>query len=346
MYIKEKNSIEVSGRGSWVTLSQIKEIVGEDKILEERKGEFLLNASLHIQNGVTLYLDQEEIEWLKLLSDKKRFVHLEISNASLIINGVKITSWDLSKNDVDRNYKDGRSYVIANYQSLITIDNAEISYLGYLDPKGSEAYGFSLKVPEKSRQKYFLTGSIKGSRFHNNYVGAYTSGGQEISWRKNRFYNNISHGLHFDKNSKRFTIEDNSIYNNGKHGIFFSNESSYNTVLRNNVFSNALYGIAIERSRGNILIQNILQDSTIGLVLSDANDNSVEENKVLENNIGIRLDEAHANTIHKNSLKYNRTGVYFSENSSNNRLIANSIANNRLYKFFTKKGARENLLVE
>lgn len=362
-YDENSNTVIINGRGNSVTLAIIRDAIGEKYIKESRPKEWIINANILAQNGVTFHIDQNEATLVKLESNSKKFVKIIVENAVLDIDGVKITSWDDSAQDVDRVLTDGRSYILAKYTSLIRINDAELAYLGYPPPTSATdaSYGVSLKVPEKSKEKYFITGQVIQSKFHNNYTGMYVSTAGGIRMSNNSFYNNITHGLHIDGGTHDFVIENNTMHDNGEYGIILSDgstknllqnnavykneegivlsDTSQNTLMRNTIFSNTL-GLRLSKSPSNKISYNNIQDnSQYGMyIYEDSASNFISNNTLIKNSIALSI-QSNSNTVYKNNIQKNRTGIYLSKNASGNQLIANQIAQNRLYAVFTKTTA-------
>lgn len=358
-YDERSNTIIVNGRGNSVTLSIIRDAIGEQYVKEVKPREWIINANVLVKNGVTFHIDQNEATWLKMASNRKKFVKITVENGVLDIHGVKITSWDESRQDVDRTLTDGRSYILAKYASLIRINGAELAYLGYPPtPATDPSYGVSFKVPEKSKEKYFLTGQVIGSKFHNNYAGMYISSAGGMHMSNNSFYNNDTHGLYIDEQTYDFVIENNAIHNNGKYGIILAdgstknllqnntvyeneegivlNDAWQNTITRNNIFSNTL-GLRLNKSTSNKIDYNNIKDSSrYGMYMyEDAASNFISNNTLQKNAIALSI-QSNGNTVYRNNIQKNRTGIYLSKNASDNKLVANQIAQNRLYSVFTK----------
>jgi mannuronan 5-epimerase len=79
--------------------------------MENADGVWLLNASIVVDKGATLYVNSSDLSWFKLLTrqgnggEGKRGADTNIIevHGSLKIDSVKVTSWNLSSNDYGRN---------------------------------------------------------------------------------------------------------------------------------------------------------------------------------------------------------------------------------------------------
>ena len=208
---KKTNTLLVTGRGRQITLKDIVSNGGKSYLEEISSKIWLAKATIFLSDGITLRLDKNEVEWLKLESNKKGFVMLRSLNSDIIINGVKITSWDTENNDYDKELKDGRSFIMVKDNSRMDIYSSELSYLGY--PTSSDIaaspYGVSWKLSNLKLKKELLTGEVINSKFHHNYFGAYTYGATGMLWKGNEFYENVRYGLDPHDDSNGFLVEDN-----------------------------------------------------------------------------------------------------------------------------------------
>lgn len=333
-YDAPTNTIEVRGRGQQVTLAHLRGATGSERVREVAPGEWLATANIHIQTGVQLLLEKSTVRWLKLASSERGFVWLRTTNGQIVISGTTVTSWDEARERVDDEVHDGRSYILASHGSRMDISDAEIAYLGYPVPEGgpSATYGVSWKHPEFEAGRYLLTGEVVRSRFHNNFHGAYVSGGYGMLWRDNEFYDNAEYGLDLYGQSDRFLVEGNRLNNNGLHGMILAERSQYNTVQHNQSRANGGHGIILHAaSDHNVVVHNTVQQQQDGIVLYGSSDNMVAANAVQQNERGVRVAAAsQRNVLADNILTHNdRYGVYLADESSANELLRNTIAGSR-----------------
>lgn len=324
-YDKKTNSLLVTGRGKTVTLKDIQNRVGKKYLVEETPKVWNAKASLILYHGVTLKLSRAEVMWLKLESNKNGFTMLRAINGDILIDGVKITSWDSEEQDYDKNLKDGRSFVMVKDNSRMDIYDSELAYLGYAtSPELSVSpYGVSWKSSSLKLKKIMLTGEVKNSKFHHNYFGTYTYGATGMLWQGNEFYENVRYGLDPHDDSNGFLVEENYAHNNGTHGIIFSKRCMYNTI------------------RNNVSINNKLH----GIMLHELSDNNVVENNVLTGNTsGIALWHSSNNIVRNNTLENNRHGIRANFSSDENIFENNTISNSKLYGFYLYDKANKNVI--
>src|SRR3990167_8769859 len=202
-YDENSNSLVVTGRGKRVTLKDIQNKGGKNYLEEIAPKIWLAKASIFIYHGATLTLSSDEVDWLKLESNPKHFSTLRSLSGDIIIDGVKITSWDSQKNDYDTNISDGRSFIMVKDNARMDIYNSELAYLGYpTSPELSVSpYGVSWKLSKQKLKSVLITGEIINSTFHHNYFGAYTYGATGMTWKGNKFYENTRYGLRSEEHT-------------------------------------------------------------------------------------------------------------------------------------------------
>ena len=108
---------------------------------------WLLNAGITVEKGSTLIIDPKDTKWLKIFDDRK-IANPIIVHGSLLIDSVKVTSWDPNTNDYvkfdpeilqDKEHEHTgidavpRPYIMIDKGATGTtnITNSEIAYLGY-----------------------------------------------------------------------------------------------------------------------------------------------------------------------------------------------------------------------
>lgn len=342
-YDAQTNTITVSGRGLSTNLTNIKDSVGEDHLKEVSPGVWFLTANLSIRSGVTLTISKDEASWLKLLSRKDKFVMIQGYNATILIDGVKITSWDDTINTYDTNMNDKRSFILVKNGSRMDIYNSELAYLGY--PRAlsldTSPYGVSWRLPPRNHENTLLTGEILNSKFHNNYFGVYTFGATGMQWKGNEFYDNVRYGFDPHDDSNGALIENNVARDNGSHGFIISKRCMYNTFRNNISYNNKLHGIMLhEKSDHNVLENNTLYGNTDGLAIWHSSDNIIRNNTFYGNKSGIRANVgSNDNMITQNKIYDQKEyGVYLYDNANNNSIVNNAVHDNKMAFYIKTKG--------
>lgn len=326
-------SITVSGRGNIIDLKTVANSVGPDYLEEVEPGIWYLKSNLHLRTGVTLKLDRNEVKWLKMKSDKKGFAMLLAYNSDVMINGVKITSWDEGKKTFDTDQSDGRSFVLVKDNSRMDIKDSELAYLGYPRPLKSpySTYGVSWKLSIGSLGLYLLTGEVTNSKFHDNYFGLYTFGATGMLFRENEFYKNTRYGLDPHDDSNGFLVEDNIFHDNGTHGLIFSKRCINNTIRNNLSYNNKLHGIMLhEESNNNLIVNNEIYGNHDGISIDGSKKNIVRDNNILANKRGIVADKVSTeNFLYSNRISNNKQyGVYLYDKADKNEISKNQLNNN------------------
>jgi parallel beta-helix repeat protein len=319
-YDGDSNTI-VLREGSVTTLGGLGRALNRPELLRElAPGEWLLAAKLEIRKDAALTIAAPETRWLKLRSDDAGYVAIRAVGGQLELDKTCVSSWDVPRNDYDRNYEDGRSYVLARDGSRMVIRGSELRYLGY---DQDESFGVAWRTPGTG-------GEIVDSYLAYNFFGLYTYEVSDLIIRGNEVHHNVLYGLDPHTRSLRLVIEDNVVHNNGKHGIILADACS-NGVVRNNVVYNNLH-------HGIVLFQQ-------------SNTNVVEGNLVYGNGAqGINVNEAFTNTLRANIVYDNlEAGIGVGQGSGANQVIDNDVHANRkdgivLYSDAVDTSVRKNMV--
>ena len=299
-------------------------------------GEYLLKANLRVSDGVSFEMTSngDGLQYLKIEGSNGIIVH-----GRILIDGVKITSWNASSNDIvpqDGSGSVGRGYVQFDASEGSKIMNSEFAYLGY-NELGRR--GFDLHGVASSRFGYGPTHDmeVRGSKFHHMWRAFYSTGAYDISIDANEYHHNLNYavdphsgshdmnitnnwvhhnpiGIICSVNCTNILIEGNKVEDNIRAGIFFSRNMSGSTA-RDNQVNNSTSGIIISESSNNQIHNNTIEAAASeGILLfnpSEPDDgltveNSVYNNTVLNSPIGINATRSY-NNILENSLFSNIT---------------------------------------
>lgn len=342
-----ENAIRVKGKGAFVSISDLAQRLRNVSALEQTgEKEWILRRNLFIDDGVTLIIEKEDVEKLKLYSSSDGFVWIKAENGNIVIRDTEVTSWDEKVGDVDRNYEDGRSYILQKSSGRMDIMNSEISYLGYYgypnrgNPFGGP-YGVSWKIQDGYFKKELSTGSVTNSRIHDNLFGIYTYGATGILISRNEIDHNAQYGIDPHDDSNHMMITENHVHDNGNHGIITSKRCYANMIRGNYSHDNALHGIMLDRDSNNNLVEyNYTSGNVNGIALYHSSDNIIRNNQFIDNQIGIRANNySHGNYFEKNIIKANAKGIYFYDNASKNMIIESDFSNNALNVHFKNKSS-------
>jgi parallel beta-helix repeat protein len=330
-YDQTENTITINCDASFLDVVQT---INDPEILENLgNGEYILNANLEVADGIRFEMNsnQHGLQYLKIAGENGIIVH-----GTILINGVKITSWDISDEDViPQDINDGsirRAYIQFDASEGSQIINSEFAYLGYQE-LGKR--GFDLWGPDAS---YSGEGSshdmvIRGSEFHNMRFAFYSRGAYNIVVEENEYHHNVKYALdpHSGTHDMNITnnwlhhnpigaicsdrcsnilIEGNRVEHNTDHGIFFS-RNMYDSVVRNNYVLNTTSGITVSESPNNQIYDNTIEGANsqaIRLFNPPVPDDGVTEGNIVYNNIitssedGISAARSHDNILESNTF--------------------------------------------
>jgi parallel beta-helix repeat protein len=325
--------------------------INDQSVLEklEQDGEYLLKANLRVADGMTFEMTSNEddnLQYLKIAGANGIIVH-----GRILIDGVKITSWDASSNDVvqqDRDGSVGRGYIQFDASEGSEIINSEFAYLGY-NELGRR--GFDLHGEGDSRFGYGPSSDmvIRDSKFHHMWRAFYSTGAYNITIDGNEYHHNLNYavdphsgthdmnitnnwvhhnsiGIICSLNCSNILVEGNKVEDNIRAGIFFSRNMT-DSIARNNQIYNATSGIIVSESRDNQVYDNTIEAATSeGILLFNPSelddggfteDNLVYNNTILSSATGINAIRSYDNILEKNTFSNIASSEYLlSRNSS------------------------------
>ncbi|MDQ3848929.1 MAG: right-handed parallel beta-helix repeat-containing protein, partial [Thermoproteota archaeon] len=281
-YEEAENTISVNCNSSFLDVLQT--VNDPDIIQDLGNGEYLLNANLQVVDGVTFQMTSngDGLQYLKLAGENGIIVY-----GTILIDGVKITSWNPSDEDViqqDMNGTIRRGYIQFAASEGSQITNSEFGYLGYVEPgrRGIDLLGGGGPSHDMV---------IRGSKFHNMWMGFYSNAAYNVTIDGSEYYENIkysldphtlTHGMKITNNwihnnpigpicSDRcwdILIEGNLVQDTTNAAIFFSRNMT-DSIARNNHVVNARTGILLSESPNNQIYNNTIEGASregIGLI--------------------------------------------------------------------------------
>ena len=325
-YDAPTNTITLAA-GQGVPLPELAGLVGNPAALRETAhGEWLLGANILVLRGASLQVTAPSVRWLMMSSGPAGFVTLKAFGGGLHVEGSCITSWDAAQGRVDTEHTDGRSFVLARDGAHLTIDRAELRYLGYGEV---ESYGLAWRTEGTN-------GRITGSIVSHLYYGLYTYAVGGLMVQDNEFHDNLLYGIDPHTRSHHLTIERNVVHNNGKHGIILA-EDCTDSVIRNNlVYNNDHHGIVLYlRSDRNLVEDNeVFGNTAQGINVNESSRNTIRGNSVydnLESGIGI-AQTAQDNVVEQNQVRGNQQdGVRLVSEATQTTVRDNVIGENMRY---------------
>jgi mannuronan 5-epimerase len=311
------------------SIADIDRGISNDDVLNSNGDEWVLDATIVVQDGATLSIDGSDVSWLKIAGDNGIIVDGELE-----VNGVRITSWDKDDQDVIDQNSDGsveRAFVRIRDSDRVVVTNSEFGYLGYADPgkRGFDVFG----EPSSNIE-------IRGSEFHNMWMAFYSREASNVTIDNNEYHHNIKYAL--DPHSGTFNvtvtnnhlhhnpigvicswdcynilIEGNEVNNNTDVGIFLS-RNMHDSIVRNNVLYNENVGIVLAESPDNEVYSNKVEASSTGVFLfnpENPDDGETENNRIWNNSItgaefGIHASRSHDNVLENNQLSDIKSSEY------------------------------------
>jgi parallel beta-helix repeat protein len=216
-----------------------------------------------------------------------------------------VRSWNPRAGRPDRVLRDGRATIAVRGQGRLDASNATFARLGFYMGTVS---GFALWA----RAKEHGTGTVRHSRFVNNYNGAYSFGARKMRWIANRFVHNRVYGFDPHTGSSGFLVRGNYAARNGRHGIIFSHTCHRNVIRGNLSEHNSWHGIVLDDgkhgnrpSNFNVVTDNVVRDNAgVGIQIDGSAHNRIRGNRIVGSRQGVRIiGPAKDNVITRNSVR-------------------------------------------
>jgi parallel beta-helix repeat protein len=338
----ERNQITISCPKD-VTLSDINNAIqSPDLLKKDDNNTWLLDSRIVIKQGATLTIDSKDTTWLKMLEGDKNGdgdrdnVNSIIVLGSLIIDSVKITSWDPETSDYikfefdilpDREHEHTgidaipRPYIKTDDEitGIMNITNSELAYLGY--ECGSGCSGLS----------YFGsngTSIVKNNEIHHNRFGFYSVGVGNVVLEDNHVHDNFMYGFDPHTATHDMVIRNNTVHDHGAMGIICSLDCYNITIEDNEVYNSAGSGIMFSRNMyDSVARNNNVHDEVKCIFLSQSHNNEVYNNTASNcESQGIYLyHNSVENKVYNNTLINATKGIEFSDDSMGNTIENNII---------------------
>jgi poly(beta-D-mannuronate) C5 epimerase len=325
-YDQGENTIAINCNASFLDVVQT--INDDPDVIENLgNGEYILNANLEVADGVTFEMTSngaDDLQYLKIAGANGIIVYGKIA-----INGVKITSWDVSVDDVIQQNINGtipRAYIQFAASEGSQILNSEFGYLGFVEPGRR---GFDLLGGGGPSHDML----VRSSKFHDMWMAFFSNGAYNITVDGNEYYNNIKYSLdpHTTTHDMNITnnwihdnpigpicsdrcsdilIEGNLIQDTANAAIFFSRNMT-DSIARDNHVINAETGILLSESPNNQVYNNTIEGATVeGIRLLNpeliddgmTEGNLVYDNAISDSEIGIRATRSHNNIVENNAF--------------------------------------------
>src|ERR671918_1351103 len=261
------NTITVTCDASFLDVVQA---INDPEILEqeeEQEGQYILNANLEVADGVTFEMTSngDGLQYLKIAGENGIIVY-----GKILIDGVIITSWDVSEEDViqqDLNGTIRRGYVQFAASEGSQILNSEFGYLGDIEPGRR---GFNLFGEGPSHDMV-----IRGSTFHDMWFAFYSNSAYNITVDGNEYFNNIRYALDPHTVTYNMSITNNWLHNNPIGAI--CSDKCYDILIEGNLVEhNSNAGIFLSRNMTNSIVRNNnIYNSSTGILVSESPNNLI-----------------------------------------------------------------------
>jgi parallel beta-helix repeat protein len=310
-----------------VTLPQLAKLVRrQDALKEVAPTEWLLGANLVVLDGASLRVQAPDVHRLLLASGPAGFVTVKALGGGLHVADTCVTSWDVAQGRADTEHTDGRAFLLARDGAQMTIERAEVRFLGYGEV---ESYGLSWRTEG-------TTGRITGSVVSHLYFGLYTYEVGGLTVQDNEFHDNVLYGIDPHTGSHDLLIERNVVHGNGKHGIVLAEDCVGNVVRDNVVHGNDHHGIVLYlRSDRNLVEGNeVFANTAQGINVNESSGNTVRGNRVYDNQeSGIGVGQtSEGNVVEHNDVRFNRQdGVRLVSEATRTTVRDNVIGGNHRY---------------
>ena len=322
-YDQTENTITVNCNSSF---SDVARAVNDPKIMGSLgNGVYILNATLEIADDITFEMNSsnpdDNLQYLKIVNENGIIVY-----GKILIDGIKITSWNASSNDVipqDINGTIRRGYIQFAASEGSQIINSEFGYLGDVEPGRR---GFDLLGDGDGEPSHDMV--IRGNKFHDMWFAFYSREAYNIIVDGNEYYNNIKYaldphtvthdmvisnnwlhhnpiGVICSNRCYNILIEGNVVEHNKDYGIFFS-RNVHDSIARDNHVYNSSTGVMVSESPNNQIYNNTIQGATsqgIYLFNPEVPDDGVTEGNIIYNNTitnsenGIVAARSHDNIV-------------------------------------------------
>ena len=278
------------------------QITGNSTLTSQGSGNFILNAKIIVNDGATFNMSSSELKWLKI-SDQNSITVF----GKIMIDGVKITSWNTTSNSVIEENTEGtipRAWLMLDHSEGGHIRNSEISHLGYeTSPSGRS--GFALIGSSHDFE-------ISNSEFHHMWFAFYSNGAYNVRIDSNDYHDNLLYALDPHTGTHGMQITNNQVHDNKGFGIICSLDCYDILIQGNDVYSNGDAGIMLSRNTSN----------------SEVSNNKVHDHP---SNYGIFVSQSPNNHIHDNALTRNMYGIYVKESTSIGNVIEDNFVNSAKY---------------
>ncbi len=351
VYNDNTKTIIISCRSA--TLSDIYKQINNKNILSKQSnqnGVWILNANITIEKGSTLLIDSTDTKWLKILTDGNTLAYGIHVYGSLLIDGIKLTSWNPSTNyyalsngsressgsatkicgsncntdqkDLLTHHGNPRPYIRVESGATGTtnITNSYIGYLGYEGGWGKKTSGIHYEGGDGS--------IIRNNDIDHLYFGFYSLGVGNIKIENNKVHDSGHYGIDPHTGTYDMIIRNNTVYQNNGTAIICS-LNCYNITIEDNVVhDNNGAGITFSRNTTHSIAKNnYIYNQRLPIEISKSNNNEIYNNVISNSSTGgIYLKSISSyNKIYNNTISYSRGGIIIEKAIAKNNNIYHNL---------------------
>lgn len=296
----------------------------DDSITQQLgSGQIQINANITVEEDATFRIHSDGgVDYVKIAGNNGITVL-----GTIHIDGVKITSWNSTANEVIEQEDDGsaeRAYLFLSGSDGSRIRDSELGYMGY------NATGYR-GVDLMSNSSNFY---ISNSTFHHMWYGFYSNGAQNVTIASSEYHDNHQYAVDPHTSTYNMTVANNTIYNNpiglvcslDCYGIVFEGNTMYNNTGAGIFFS--------RNTHDSIARNNTIYDQPIGIAFSESADNLVYNNNIWSVGRGIFLNNPVVqddgsttnNRIYNNTISDSAVGIAALRSTDN--IASNNIFHN------------------
>ena len=306
-YDQSENTIIITCDASF---RDVANTINDQAVLEQLDdgGEYLLKASLQVDDGTTFSIGPNNITWLKITGTNGMIVYGKIQ-----ITGVRITSWDTETNSPVSQTEMGstpRAFINLRGSEGGFIHESEIAYLGYQEV-GRRGFDLIGDGPSHDLE-------IRDSKFHDMWFAFYSNSAYNIVVDGNEYHNNIKYALDPHTGTHDMNITNNWVHHN-PIGIICSLDCSNILIEGNRAEHNTRAGIFFSRNmHDSIARNNHVYNTTIGIIVSESPNNQIYDNTIEgATRAGIRLSNppepddgfTEGNHVYNNTISNSEDGI-------------------------------------
>lgn len=275
-----------------LNMYRLMQIINDPAWIEETSSGRLVLKTALITKYVTLSIGTPYVSEVRMLDMPSVFIGTH--GGRLDFDSVTVTSTPTDAQGSDY----FQPSVMATDGATLNARNSHFTHLGW---DWNISYGVSWSTNSK--------GTVVGSSFEHNFIGAYTFGSHGLTFQDSAFRHNKLYGLDPHTHSTGLVIDNVLAENNGAHGIIFSDYVSDSVIMNSTSRNNGENGIMMDKhSSGNRIENNTVTGNTgDGLVTAASPRNTFTGNQITGNRVGVRLSQGDAThtTLTSNQITYN-----------------------------------------